>query len=181
MKQGFRTPNGMKVGLDMNYCMRYLKSDDDVIAWSVSIEVFSYLSAFLSLIGAIVLMFSEVTTLGAGLTVLGLYLLGFVISQSARLMFLFRLPYKLGFAFYERLTRLFIPHLALIVVIYLILLVYLVARFVGLLLVMFVIGVRGRRYHSRYGVYFGDTEITAIKLLNIYSNKKIDVNKWIAK
>jgi len=31
----------------------------------------------------------------------------------------------------------------------------------------------------KYGVYFGDVEITAIKLLNIYSEKEVVYKKWL--
>lgn len=184
MNRAFKTVNGMKVRLDLQYCLRFLRSEDEVSAWSVAIEAFSSFAGFLSLLGAIVLMFFDLDPWSMGFAVLFLYLFGFIVSQSYRLMSIFVLIYGLVFMVYESLMRFFIPHIALLVVTivtkqYLLLLAYLIARILGFLLVITFIGWRGKSYVSRYGVYMGDTELTAIKLLKYYSDERIDEEKWM--
>lgn len=163
--------------------MQYLK-EEKVLPWLISIEAFDTFSGFLSIIGVIFLLFSHESSLYAGLVIMVLYLFGMLVSQSFFLMGLFNLIYGLIFMLYEKLMRLFIPYIALFVITiitkgYMIFVAYLIVRFACFILTHSINIIRGKIFFSKYGVYIGDVEITAIKLLNIYSDNEIVYKKWL--
>lgn len=182
MNSAFMTHHGLKVRLNQDYCMQYLK-EEKVLPWYISIEAFDSFSGFLSIIGAIILLFSHQSPVYAGIVILMLYLFGMLVSQSFFLMGLFNLIYGLIFMLYEKLMKLFIPYIALVIIFitkeYTIFVAYLIVRFACFILIHIINIVRGKILYSKYGVYLGDVEITAIKLLNIYSDKEIIYKKWL--
>lgn len=179
----FLTHNGLKVRLDQDYCMQYLEKEK-ALPWLISIEAFDTFSSFLSIIGTIILLFTHQSPFYAGIVIMALYLFGILVSQSFFLMGLFNLIYGLIFMLYEKLMRLFIPYIALAVITfitkeYLIFVAFLIVRFACFILTHLINIIRGKMLFSKYGVYIGDVEMTAIKLLNIYSNEEIVLKKWL--
>ncbi|WP_066069665.1 hypothetical protein [Neobacillus soli] len=181
---GFITHHGLKVRLNPDYCFEYLEREDDVGAWFTSIEAFDSFRGFLSLIGAIILMFTDVSPINAGIIIIALYTFGFVVSQSFTLMGIFNLIYGLIFMVYELLLRFFIPYIALFGVMfitkqYMVLVAFLAARIILFLLMSTINIIQSKWLFSKYGLYIGDVEITAIKLLKFYSKDRIVFKKWM--
>lgn len=179
----FMTHNGLKVRLNLDYCIQFLK-EDNIIPWFISIEAFDSLRGLLSIIGTIFILFAHYDPISAGLQIMILYLFGFFVSQSFFLMTTLNFVYGLVFMLYEKLSRFFIPYIFLVIATiitkeYWILFAYVIVRVICFILIRFINIIRGKRYFLRYGVYFGDVEITAIKLLGFYSDKKIVLAKWM--
>jgi len=90
--------------------------EEKVLPWLISIEAFASFSGFLSVIGTIILLITHHTPVYAGIVIMVLSLFGLLVSQSFFLMGIFNLIYGLIFILYEKLLRLFIPYIALIVI-----------------------------------------------------------------
>lgn len=184
MSSEFKTTNGMKVKLDPFYCLEQFKKDDDVKSWFLSIEAFNSLGGFLSVISICFLMFTDIDPINTGMTIIIMYVFGFIVSQSYILMFIFNSFYSFIFIVYEILLKFFIPFILLIIVMfiteqYFIFLLYIVIR-IALSTLKFLFNIiRSKVFYKKYGVSIWDVEITAIKSLNIYSKKKFSLKDWI--
>ena len=179
----FMTHNGLKVRLNYDFCARYIK-EDCILPWFTSIEAFDSLRYILSIITTITMMLKHEAPLYSGGMIAIMYFFGYYISQSFFQMSLFNLLYGIFYMIYSKLDRLFIPYIALIVISlitkeYFILLAFIIAR-MGCFLILFVVNIiRLDYYNKKYGVYLGDVEVTAAKLINLYSDGYISFKKWL--
>jgi len=179
----FKTQNGLKVRLNPAFCVQYLE-EEKIWPWNISIEAFDSLRSVLSNITAIILMFKHATPFYSGIIILIMYLYGYYVSQSYLEMALLNMVYGYFYMLYSQLEKFFIPYIVLIVISiitkeYYILLSFIVARVVGFVIVTTITIIRGKYYYKKNGIGLGDVEITAIKLIQLYSDKDITFNKWI--
>ena len=179
----FMTHNGLKVRLNHDFCAQYM-DEENILPWYISIEAFDSLRGVLSIITAIVMMFNHTSPLYSGVIILLIYLLGYYISQSFFEMALLNMVYGFFYMIYSQVARFFIPYIALVVISiitkeYYILLSFIVARITGFVVSSTINIVRAKYYYKKYGIYLGDVEITAIKLLQFYSDKDVTFKKWI--
>lgn len=179
----FMTHNGLKVRLNHDYCSEYL-GEDKFMPWYISIEAFDSLRGFLTILSLIVLMFTHQDPVYSGGFLVVIYLLGFFVSQSYFNMAIWNLLYGFIYMIYSLLSKFFIQYIAIVVISfvtkeYLLLISFLVARIICFVIIHIINIVRGKLLLKKYGVYLGDVEITAIKLINFYSQKNINYKQWI--
>lgn len=179
----FKTPNGLKVRLNPYFCFKYLE-EKNIQFWFLSIEAFDELRGFLSVLSLILTMINHRSPVYSGLTIAIMYLYGYYISQSFWGMALLNMIYGPIYMIYSFLSRFFIQYIAIVVLLiitkeYWLLLSFIVARIVCFFLVTIINITRSKQLLKKYGVYLGDVEITAIKLLQFYSDKSINYEQWI--
>ncbi len=179
----FMTHNGLKVRLNHDFCAQYM-DEENILAWYISIEAFDSLRVVLSIITAIVIMFMHEDPIYSGVIISVMYFIGYIISQSYFQMVLWNWIYGSFYMLYSLLDRFFIPYIALVVIgiitkEYYILLSFIIARMVCFIVLFIINNKIARYYHKKYGIYLGDVERTAIKLIQFYSDKDITFDKWI--
>ena len=178
----FKTANGLKVRLNHFFCEKYL-DQKDIVAWHCYIEAFDSLRGFLSILGLIYFMLSNEDPILTVWMLIVMYLMGFFISQSYSVMSIYFF-YTLIYGLYAFLSKYFLQYVAVLVIAiitkrYILMVSYIVARFISFLIVTIINFVRAKIILKKYGVYLGDVEITAIKLIKLFSPQKIKINQWI--
>lgn len=179
----FMTHNGLKVRLNHKFCTKYM-NEEYILPWYISIEAFDSLRVVLSIITAIVMMFIHGDPIFSSFLIAVMYLFGYYISQSYFEMVLLNMIYGYFYMFYSMIGRFFIPYIALVLIAiitkeYYIILSLIIARIVGYVVLSTINIVRAKYYYKKYGIYFGDVEITAIKLIEFYSDKAMTFDKWV--
>jgi len=179
----FMTSNGLKVRLNHDFCVQYLE-ESNISSWYISIEGFDSLRGILSIISVIVMMLTHESPIFAGVTIAALYLFGYYVSQSFFMMALLNLVYGLFYMIYSFLSKFFVQYIAIVVIAIITHEYWLVLSFVAARAVCFIIlnilnVIKSKYTFSRYGVYIGDVEITAIRMLQFYSSKNIKCKQWL--
>lgn len=183
MNIAFMTHHGLKVRLHHDFCVHNLE-ESTILPWYTSIEAFDSLRGILSIIGAIVMMLTHRNPVYAGITIAILYFVGFIISQSFFFMAILNLLYGLFYMAYSFIQRLLIPYITLLTITfiskeYIILLVYIAVRIACSIAIIIIYTIVLKYYKTTYGIAIGDVEITAIKLLQLYSKNNIEFKQWL--
>lgn len=181
--RAFMTHNGLKVRLNHDFCAEYIE-EKNILPWYISIEAFDSLRSFLSIVCAIIMMFTHVNPIYAGAIILVMYFYGYLVSQSFSMMAILNMIYGFFYMLYSFLNKLFISYIALVVIAvitgeYWILLSFVATRIICFIILRFVNLAQSKYIFNKYGVYLGDVETTAVKLLQFYSDKNIKYKQWI--
>lgn len=179
----FMTIHGLKVRLDMDFCMEYLKKNTSE-PWSWTIEAYDSLRSIATIIFVFVCMFKDVELTFVMFGTIIVYFCGFYISQSlfamSVLMVIYVPPYKL----YAVLQKILVPYIALIVVAFstksfMVLAVFIIARVVCFV-ISYIVNLIIVHYNmKRFGIYMGDVEVTAYKTHLCYCDDRLEVDNWI--
>jgi len=180
----FMTHHGLKVRLNHDFCTENI-AEQKIIPWYISIEAFDSLRVVLAVISTVLLMFFHKHGFLYSCSIITIsYLYGYYISQSYFEMALLNLIYGFFYMIYSFLDRLFIPYIALVIISvitkeYGILMSFVFSRVICFLILSIVNIIRAKHYMKKYGVYLGDVEITAAKLIQFYSDNDLKFNQWL--
>lgn len=179
----FMTHNGLKVRLNYDFCADYL-DEEKILPWYISIEAFDSLRGLLAIIVAIIMIFNHGNPIYVGLVIATFYLFGYYISQSFFEMALLNLVYGFIYMLYSYLSKFFIQYIALVVIAiickeYWLLLSYVAARIACYVILTIINIIQSKYILKKYGVYMGDVERTAAKMIQFYSSKNIKYKQWV--
>jgi hypothetical protein len=155
-----------------------------MLSWDMSVETYDSLRGTFSIIGAIVMMLMHIDYNSFLIVIIIIYLLGYYISQSYFLMVIFKLISVFFYKLYSLTNTKINLHIVLIVIGLIVnerylLITYVFARLVCYITINIIGTIRKSYYYQKYGVYLGNAEVTAAKLIFIYTDKRKNFEQWM--